>query len=186
METINIYGDNRFDKHTKLREACRGIVVKDGMILLTYEVNTDQWFIPGGGLEARESAEECCARELAEETGWAVEPLYRYLTINEYYEEWLFVSHYFICEITGQTQRLLTKREMEVGLVPRWIPLQEAISIFSKHRDYAHDEMKRGGYLREFRALSAYLNAGQGLYEPMKSSDPEAAEEARKELTRNG
>ena len=29
METINIYGDNRFARHTKIREACRGIVVKD-------------------------------------------------------------------------------------------------------------------------------------------------------------
>ena len=33
METINIYGENRFAEHTKIREACRGIVVKDGNIL---------------------------------------------------------------------------------------------------------------------------------------------------------
>lgn len=164
METINIYGDNRFAEHTKIREAARGIVVRGGMILLTYEVNTDQWFIPGGGLETGESIEQCCIRELAEETGCAVNPLFRYLTINEYYEQWMYISHYFICEITGETQRLLTEREAEVGLEPRWLPLQKAISIFSKHQDYAHDEMKRGGYLREYKALSAYLNAGQGLY----------------------
>ena len=36
METINIYGENRFAEHTKIREACRGIVVKDGNILLSY------------------------------------------------------------------------------------------------------------------------------------------------------
>lgn len=42
METINIYGDNRFEKYTKIREACWGIVIKDGKILLSYEVNTDQ------------------------------------------------------------------------------------------------------------------------------------------------
>lgn len=165
METINIYGDNRFAEHTKIREACRGIVVNDGKILMTYEVNTDQWFIPGGGLEGQESIEQCCIRELAEETGCVVNPLFRYLTINEYYEEWLFISHYFICEITRQTQRLLTEREMEVGLEPRWIPQEDAISIFSKHQEYADDEMKQGAYLREYKALSAYPNAGQGLYE---------------------
>lgn len=165
METINIYGDNRHDMYTKIREACRGIVERGGMILLTYEVNTDQWFIPGGGLEDQESIEQCCIRELAEETGFVVNPLFRFLTINEYYEEWLYNSHYFICEITRETQRLLTKREAEVGLEPRWIPLQEAVSIFSKHQDYAHDEMKRGGYLREYRALMAYCNAGQSLCE---------------------
>ena len=55
METINIYGANRFADFTKVRDACRGIVIRDGMILLTYEVNTDQWFIPGGGLEGEET-----------------------------------------------------------------------------------------------------------------------------------
>lgn len=161
MEVIDIYGDNRFAEHSKIRQAARGIVVRDGWILLTYEVNTDQWFLPGGGLEARESIEQCCVRELAEETGCVVDPLLRYLTINEYYEEWLFVSHYFVCRITGKTQRLLTEREAQVGLEPRWIPLREAISIFSKHQDYVHDEMKRGAYLREYKALSAYMEAAE-------------------------
>ena len=157
METINIFGENRFEAHTKTRKACRGIVIRDGLILLTYEVNTDQWFIPGGGREGDETNEACCVRELAEETGFVVNPLCQFATINEYYEEWLFTSHYFTCEITGVTQRLLTEREAEVGLEPRWIPLREAVTIFSKHQDYAHDEMKRGAYLREYKALNAYL-----------------------------
>lgn len=156
METINIYGDNRFAHHTKTREACRGIVVRDGMILLTYEVNTDQWFVPGGGLEAQESTEQCCIRELAEETGCVVNPLFHYLTINEYYEEWLYISHYFICEITGETRRLLTQREADAGLEPQWIPLKDALAIFSRHQEYAYDEMKRGAYLREYKALLSY------------------------------
>lgn len=158
METINIYGENRFEAHTKMRKACRGIVISNGMILLTYEVNTDQWFIPGGGLEPGENLEECCVRELAEETGRIVNPLYRHLTIREFYEEWLFESHYFVCELEGETARKLTEREVEVGLEPRWIPLLDAVDIFSKHKEYAAtDEMKRGAYLREYEALSCFL-----------------------------
>ena len=52
-----------------------------------------------------------------------------------------------------------------MGLEPRWIPLKDAVTIFSKHQEYAHDEMKRGGYLREYKALLAFRNAGDGLYE---------------------
>ena len=63
MKEINIYGANRFETSTKSREACRGIVINNNNILLTYEVNTDQWFIPGGGLESGENPEECCIRE---------------------------------------------------------------------------------------------------------------------------
>lgn len=165
METINIYGANRFADFTKVRDACRGIVIRDGMILLTYEVNTDQWFIPGGGLEGEETIQQCCIRELAEETGFVVNSLYHIATINEFYEEWKYISNYFICEITGETDRVLTEREAEVGLEPRWIPLKDAVTIFSKHHEYALDEMKRGGYLREYKALLAFVNAGDGLYE---------------------
>ncbi len=155
MRTIEILGENRFPEQTKTRVACRGIVILEGKILLTYEVNTNQYFIPGGGLEDNESPEECCIRELAEETGYVVKPLTQYLTIHEYYEEWFFVSHYFICEVTGETARELTAREVEAGLEPRWVPFKEAIEIFSKHQEYAaEDEMKRGAYLREYEALS--------------------------------
>jgi len=154
MKTLNIYGDNRFAKHTKIRKASRGIVLREGKILLTYEVNTDQWFIPGGGMEAGETEDVCCIRELAEETGYMVKVIDQYLTINEYYEEWLFVSHYFICELTGSANRNLTEREMDVGLEPRWISIKEAMDIFSRHQDYASEnEMKRGAYLREYNAL---------------------------------
>lgn len=158
MEILDIYGENCFEKYTKTREACRGIVISDEKILLTYEVNTDQWFIPGGGIEGNESLEACCIRELAEETGYMVKTNRQIITINEYYEEWFFVSHYFICEVTGDTERKLTKRETEVGLEPRWVSLKEAIEIFSKHQDYAEEnEMKRGSYLREYKALCHFV-----------------------------
>ena len=159
METINIYGKNRFEQYTKVREACRGILIQNDKILLTYEVNTDQWFIPGGGLENNESLQECCVRELTEETGCVVEPKEQYLTINEYYEDWLFISYFFICDYVGETKRALTERELDAGLEPRWISLDEAIEIFSKHQDYADEnEMKRGAYLREYKALLSYMD----------------------------
>lgn len=124
----------------------RGILIKDDKILLTYEVNTDQYFIPGGGLENDESSEECCVRELAEETGCIVKTKEQYLTINEYYEEWLFVSHYYICDYIGETERKLTEREIEVGLEPRWISIKEAIELFSKHQDYAREYNDLSGF----------------------------------------
>lgn len=55
-------------------------------------------------------------------------------------------------------ERRLSKREILAGLQPRWLPLKEAIEIFSKHQDYADiNEMKRGAYLREYKALSNFI-----------------------------
>lgn len=158
MKTLNIYGESRFEKHTKTREACRGIVVSKGKILLTYEVNKDQWITPGGGKENDETLEVCCMRELAEETGYIVKPQNHFLTINTYYEEWFFINHYFVCELIGETKRQLTGEEVLVGLEPKWIPLEEAIKIFSTYEAYRDiNEMKRRAYLREYRALTHFI-----------------------------
>lgn len=160
MKTIDIYGEKYFEQYVKIREACRGIVIRDDQILLTYEVNTDQWFIPGGGLENKETLEACVGRELAEETGCIVNPKYKYLTINEHYEDWLFISHYFVCEYVDDTERTLTEMEALNGLEPRWICISEAVDIFSKYQDYYADEnkMKYGAYLREYKALLSYVD----------------------------
>lgn len=158
MTTINIFGENRHEQYTKLRIACRGVVLRDGMILMAHAREVDFWMIPGGGLEGEEDLYQCCIRELAEETGLVVKPLRAFATINEFYEEWLYRSHYFVCEVVGETQRHLTAMEAENDLVSRWIPFQEAVSIFAAHEEHADEEMKRGAYLREYRALEALLN----------------------------
>ena len=155
MKSIEISGANRLPCVNNERIACRGVVAHNGNILLSYEENTDQWFIPGGGLEDGESLKECCIRELGEETGYIVLPKEQFLTINEYYQDWLFISHYFICEVVGKTERKLTEREIESGLIPKWIPFDAAVRIFSTHADYdGVNEMKRGAYFREYMGLT--------------------------------
>lgn len=154
MKTINIVGDNYFGKWNKTRTACRGIIIENSKILLSYETVTDQWMIPGGGLEENESDRECCIREVAEETGILVDVSECMLEINEYYEDWKWINKYFFCKVTGTTETKLTQREQKAGMEARWLPVDEIKDIFSKHNSYAEtDEMRRGMYLREYTAL---------------------------------
>ena len=152
---IQIVGDNYFGKWDKTRTACRGIVIRDNRLLLSYETVTGQWMLPGGGIEAGEDEQECCIREVAEETGFRIRPSDCVLEIDEYYEDFKWVNRYFFGEVTGETAIRLTDREREVGMEPRWLPLDEIIRIFSGHASYADtDEMRRGMYLREYTALN--------------------------------
>ena len=50
---IEIYGENYFGYFNKARTCCRGIIINEGKILLSYETKTDQYMIPGGGLEEK-------------------------------------------------------------------------------------------------------------------------------------
>ena len=158
MKTVEILGENRFETWTKTRAGSRAVVVRDGMILLSHEVNSGWWLVPGGGEEEGETPEECCVREVEEETGLIVKPLQQFLTMYEYYEEYRYISNYFICEVTGKGHMRLTDAEIRRGVEPQWIQLQEAVDIFSRHQSYADvSEEKRGAYLREYTALQEYL-----------------------------
>ena len=90
MKTIEIVGENYCGNWDKTRTACRGIVIDGDRILLSYAAKTNQWMIPGGGLESNESDEECCIREIAEETGIVVETSQCLLEIDEYYGDWKY------------------------------------------------------------------------------------------------
>ena len=154
MKKKDIIGENYCGHWEHTRTACRGIIIQDGQILLSYETKTDQWMLPGGGLEDDEDEQSCCIREVAEETGILIQPSECQMEIDEYYESWKWVNRYFFCTVIGQTETKLTDREKEVGMELRWLPLKEIIDIFSEHASYVDtDEMRRGMYLREYTAL---------------------------------
>ena len=156
---IEIRGANAYPTATKTRVGCRGIIINDSQILVSHEVNADYFLIPGGGLEGDETPEQCCVREIREETGYIVKPVCHFLTMHEFYEEYEYISHYFVCEIIDQTETALTDLERERGLFPEWKDMSEMLEMYSRHSDYAPtNEEKRGAYLREYTALTEYYN----------------------------
>lgn len=151
---IEIFGKNYSGHWDRERIACRGVVIQDDRILLSYETKTDTWMLPGGGLEDGEDEKSCCCREVSEETGIIVEPLSCVLEIDEYYENCRYETKYYTASVKGRCETRLTKREEETGMEQRWLMINEAIDIFSVHASYdGADEMKRGLYLREYTAL---------------------------------
>jgi ADP-ribose pyrophosphatase YjhB (NUDIX family) len=67
-----LYGE-RIGKQGKIRLGCSAAILDEyGRILLTRRADNGQWCLPGGGMEAGESAAEACEREVLEETGLSV------------------------------------------------------------------------------------------------------------------
>ncbi len=158
IETVNQYAKTYSDPPERERVASRGIIVENGKILLSYEKNTDVYMSPGGGVEIGESLEECCVRELKEETGYEVKPTKHFIVINEYCFETLYVSNYFICERIGKSEQALTDIEVEHGIMPVWIELEKALEIFGAYASKREDIASL--YLREFTVLNKYLDFG--------------------------
>ena len=156
MKSVDIFGKNQLPEVKRCRIACRGFVVENGKILICHEIVDKQFFSPGGGIEKDETLEECCVREICEETGIVTKVNSHLITVNEYYEDWQFITHYFICEAVGEANTHLTNEEVSRGLVPEWIDIEFIRDLWSRHDEFKREET-RGSYLREYTALCEYF-----------------------------
>ena len=68
-----IYGD-RIGKLGRIVTACDAVIFDSPWekVLLTRRTDNGRWCLPGGAMDPGESASECCAREVLEETGLVV------------------------------------------------------------------------------------------------------------------
>ncbi|SFK10826.1 ADP-ribose pyrophosphatase YjhB, NUDIX family [Halobacillus dabanensis] len=118
------------------RVAVRGILFHDGKIL-TVKSNKGDYKLPGGGVDAGESETAALIREISEETGYLQCNVEKYIGkvveshLDIYDSEAVFemVSHYYICEWSGQRgEQHLDPYEEAQAFTPVWITLDEAIS----------------------------------------------------------
>ena len=158
MKQIRLINDDYLGYVNRLRHACRGIVIRDGKVLLSYEKKYDKYIIPGGGVEENESYQECCERELLEETGIKVKAVSEYLETEELFEDWRHINHYFICEYIEDTRTFnFTEAEKEACYEPAWVTVEEALKIFGSYEKYHKTAIEDYGlYRREYYAIFEY------------------------------
>ncbi|MFI3207044.1 MAG: NUDIX domain-containing protein [Clostridia bacterium] len=153
MITKTIYGFNRHEKPERTRTAARAIIIEGTNILLTKFASSDMYMLPGGGIEDGESIEECCVREVLEETGYLCEVGRSNVIVEEYYEEMHYIHQYFICNIIGKGEINLTEQEKECDLKVEWMDIHEAYKMFSEYKKHSDFWEKEGMYLREYTGL---------------------------------
>lgn len=113
------------------RPSARGIVVKDGKVLLNHITKYDNYEFPGGGLEPGETPEQALVREVAEETGRVVIPesvrefglvLRRQRDSKD--PDGIFEqrNYYYLCDVTEEIiPRKPDEHEIKEGAEPVWV-----------------------------------------------------------------
>lgn len=129
--------DTIIDENTKGRQiddqraTARAIILNRGKILLAYSKKYDDYMTPGGGV-ANESYEDALYRELVEEMGVMVKNVRPIgyideIRLNENGRVLYQKSHYFFTEIDGHVEKRLETYELDFGLEPAWVHIEDVI-----------------------------------------------------------
>lgn len=133
--------------NTLLREAVRGVIVKENKLLMIYSAKEGDYKFPGGGVKASETYETALIREVSEECGAKVISIYDKIgKVIEYdrpmeqkYDVFKMISTYYLCEIDSSIgKQSLDQYEKDLGFTPMWIDIDEAISTNQKLIESEH------------------------------------------------
>ncbi len=111
----------------EIRKIGGGIVINNGAILLIkrrYEPNIGEWCIPAGFTEKEkdESVEDCCIREIKEETNIDVEPFEEIGIFRKYHEKRQRYEDMYIFLCVAKSETIIVDDEV---LDAKWIGLDE-------------------------------------------------------------
>lgn len=153
MKKLLVLDEKNYDESLEemYRTAVRGIIFKDGKLLMI-ESSDGELKFPGGGMEENEDDIETLIRETLEETGFAVVPetVMEFGEIEEkrlaLYENkiWHQINRYYFCKAgEKQSKCSYSENEKSHGFKPVWYTLDEA---YRKNCERAWNE-------REYHAL---------------------------------
>lgn len=139
------YGE-RIGRTAQLKIGSSAVILDEtgGKILLTRRTDNDRWCLPGGAMDPGETLEECCVREVWEETGLTVRVV-RLIGIYSnphritYYADgnrWQTVTAHFLAEVTGGTLGLSRETTAAGFFSPAELA---ALDIIDPHRERLHD-----------------------------------------------
>ena len=134
------------DAPLHIRPSVRGIVIRDGKVLMVHSRKYDYYKFPGGGIEAGEDHIEALCREVREESGMMVDPA----SIREFGlvhrrsrgdDGGVFIqdNFYFLCDACTHVGQQLDAYEADEGFTPEWITPEHAIET-NRYHDHGASE----------------------------------------------
>jgi ADP-ribose pyrophosphatase YjhB (NUDIX family) len=118
------------------REVVRAIIIHNGLILLMFSAKDQMYGTPGGVMTLNESKLDTLYRELLEEVGASKIKIIEYCGQTDEIREsrslqgkvLRIVSYYYQIEVLNFISANLEEHEEEMGLVPMWTDVNDAIA----------------------------------------------------------
>lgn len=125
--------------------AAGGIIVKDNKVLFQRRSDNNKWSLIGGILELNETYLDGAIREIKEETGLDVKPLYFLGIYHSYNMEWVnkdkahVIGAYYVFEVVSGEPRI-----DEESFELRFFSIDEAPELFAEDHKKAYKAFVNG------------------------------------------
>ena len=130
-----------------------GICINEnGELLMVLQGKPEEdktWSVPSGGQEKNETFEECCVREIKEETGYDAEVVDKIKVKKGIYEEIniYFEVHYFLMKIVDGERKIQDPDNLIYDVAWKNIDELKELSLsFPEDRDFLIDYIKRNSH----------------------------------------
>jgi ADP-ribose pyrophosphatase YjhB (NUDIX family) len=117
----------------------RGVVFRDGQILLVKEISDGKWTLPGGWADVNETPKEVVVREVKEESGYDVAPV-KLLAVydrSKHQNEPMFPFHvyklFILCDLLGGNPAI-SNETSEVGFFDKNLLPELSVSRVTKNQ----------------------------------------------------
>ncbi|QTM98973.1 NUDIX domain-containing protein [Sediminibacillus dalangtanensis] len=138
------FGRKERDKQYHFRPGVYGLLINEENSLAVIETEDGKFFLPGGGIEAGETHQECLKREAIEEMGMEIEvgpfigSARQYFYSTNQYKYMLSEGHFYLCY-----QARLLGEPSEPGHYLRWFSLAKATEhLFHEYQVWAVGKVK--------------------------------------------
>ncbi len=149
-----------------VRPSVRGIILREGKVLMMHSLKYDYYKFPGGGMEPGECRMDTLFREVAEEAGFAVVHgsvreygLVHRITRGDESDIFDQQNYYYLCDISDAVGQELDDYEAEERFTPEFVTPQWAIETnrFDDHQGKWGIVQERDSRVLELLMEEGYL-----------------------------
>ena len=149
----------------EVRPSVRGIILREGKVLMVHSLKYDYYKFPGGGIEPGEDRLAALCREVREESGYEVLPdsirefgMVLRISKGEKRDVFYQENFYYLCDVTGPVGQQLDDYEAEERFTPEFV---EPKTVIESNR--FHDHGGKDGVMLEREALVLEALAREGF-----------------------
>ncbi|MEI6426026.1 MAG: NUDIX domain-containing protein [Candidatus Absconditabacteria bacterium] len=153
LKTFDLLGSYGSETQPLVREACRIVLLDQGLIPILFVSKENYYKLPGGGIETGEDKQIALAREIFEETGCVADITKEVGIVIQQSNNRKQISYCYIGKVLQKGTFDFTEDELEKGFELQRVSIEQGLKLISNCIPltvYGKDIQQRDAFILEY------------------------------------